>query len=269
MRTNANDMENDLAGIDLVTAKEEIVRLKQSLRSAQNELLQYAHVASHDLQEPLRKILVYSGILHDRGNLPVADKEIVDKIMVSSGRMSNLISGLLSHSQAVASNSILRPVDLNLVVATIVEDFELAIKERGATIDVDKLPVIRSVALQMNQLFYNLIDNALKFSDPLRRPRIEIRCKKLALPALAEYITWPKAGKTYFDISVRDNGIGFNVQYAEQILKVFKRLHPKDMYPGSGIGLSICQSVLAHHDGEMYIESMPGEGSAFHIIISE
>jgi len=269
MPTNEHGIENEVADIDLAAAQQEIVKLKNMLRSAQSELLQYAHVASHDLQEPLRKILIYSGILRDRGNLAAADKEVVEKILISSGRMSALISDLLLHSQVLASDKMFRPVDLNHVVAKILVDFELTIQERGATIESDQLPTVFAVALEMNQLFYNLIDNALKFSNPSRPPHIAIRCKKMPAESVAEYIALPKPDKTYYDISVRDNGIGFNVQYAEQILKVFKRLHPKDLYPGSGIGLSLCRSILANHEGAMFIESMPGEGSAFHIVISE
>jgi len=176
---------------------------------------------------------------------------------------------VLAHSNAGRKDKMFRPVNLNEVVAKILIDFELAIDQKGAGFDVDPLPFVFASALEMNNLFYNLIDNALKFSDHSRQPEITIRCKRLDEQAAAAYIDKPEAGKQYYDISVRDNGIGFNVKYAEQIFKVFNKLHNKEAYPGSGIGLSICRNIVANHKGAIAVESKPGEGSAFHIIIPE
>jgi len=238
-----------------------------SLIRSNNELLQYAHIASHDLQEPLRKIQMYASVLQGRDTLSASDQEIIDKILVSSNRMRTLITDLLEHSKVSRSGKMFRPVNLNNVLTKVLYDFELAIAEKQAVVSVDQLPVVSAIALEMNQLFYNLIDNALKFSDPKRIPEIAVRCKKLSEAAILEYIPDAVKGKMYYDISVRDNGIGFDVKYAEQIFMVFNRLHPKEMYPGSGIGLSLCRSILANHEGILFVESKPGEGSAFHIII--
>ena len=238
-----------------------------SLMRSNSDLLQYAHVASHDLQEPLRKIQMYASVLQGRNTLQEPDQEIIDKILVSANRMRALITDLLEHSKVSKSGKMFRPVNLNEVLAKILDDFELSISEKGALISVDPLPVVSAVALEMNQLFYNLIDNALKFLDPKRIPEIAVCCKKLSDAAILEYIPDAIKGKMYYDISVRDNGIGFDVKYAEQIFMVFSRLHPKEMYPGSGIGLSLCRSILANHEGILFVESKPGEGSAFHIII--
>jgi len=252
---------------ELIAAREEISKLKAMLLFSQRELLQFSHVANHDLQEPLRKIQVYSGMLRDRGMIAEPDRAIVEKILSSSNRVSLLISDILEHSKVISTGKMFRPVNLNAAVSQIISDFELAIEERGAVVNIDPLPVVNAVALEMNQLFYNLVDNALKFSDSSRTPEISIRCKKLEGPNILQYISVPKNGKTYFDISVRDNGIGLDVKYAEQIFTAFKRLHPKDVYPGSGIGLSLCRNILANHGGVLFVESQPGEGSAFHIII--
>ena len=254
---------------DLDAARQEIARLKALLLQSRRELLEYAYIASHDLQEPLRKIQIYSGILRDRKLLEASEKEMLEKIWMSSQRMSLLLSDVLAHSNAGRKDKMFRPVDLNEVVAKILVDFELAIDQKGAAFDVDPLPFVFASALEMNNLFYNLIDNALKFSDHARQPEITIRCKRLDEQAAAAYIDKPEAGKQYYDISVRDNGVGFNVKYAEQIFKVFNKLHNKEAYPGSGIGLSICRNIVANHNGAIAVESQPGEGSSFHIIIPE
>ena len=270
MPTNA--MDHSILEVtieELAAAKEEIKALKAALLDASNELMQYEYVASHDLQEPLRKIQMFSGILSESATFSASEREIVDKILSSSSRMSALIRDILAYSKAGRTGKMFRPVDLNVLMEKIVSDFELTINEIGARIHCEKLPTITASALEMNQLFYNLIENALKFFDTSRTPEISIRCKKLSADAILEYIPQPTKGKTYFDISVRDNGVGFNTKYAEQIYKVFGRLHPKESYPGSGIGLSLCRSIIAKHEGHLFVESNPGEGSAFHVIIPE
>ena len=254
---------------DLNAARLEIARLEASLLQSKRELLEYAHIASHDLQEPLRKIQIYSGMLRDRKSLETQDKDFLEKIWQSSQRMSLLLTDMVAHSNATGKAKIFRPVSLNEVVATILSDFELAIIEKGAVISIDPLPEVNASPLEMNNLFFNLIDNALKFSDDSRQPEIAIRCKRMTEQTISEYIPLPVADKKYYDISIRDNGIGFNVKYAEQIVKVFSKLHHKETYPGSGIGLPICRSIVASHGGALFAESRPGEGSAFHIIIPE
>jgi len=254
---------------ELEAAKEEIKKLKDQLLLSNNELLQYAYAASHDLQEPLRKIQVYSSMLRNKSELSDRDHQIVEKIISSSGRMGVLITDILEHSKVVRSGKISRPVNLNDVVTKVIGDFELAVEERKATITATSLPIVNALALEMNQLFYNLIDNALKFADPTRKPQINIGCKKLDTADVAAFIAHPKSDKVYFDITVSDNGVGFNVKYAEQIFKVFGRLHPKDVYPGSGIGLPLCRSIMANHEGVLFAESKSGEGSTFHIIIPQ
>ena len=264
--TRINENIADVSLDELTLAREEIRKLKAKVGFLNGELLQYAHIISHDLQEPLRKIQIYSGILRDRG-VADPDVEIVDKIIESSSRMSTLINDILAYSKSVRAGKIFRPVNLNDVAAKIIHDFELSIQDCGAIISVDSLPVVNALALEMDQLFYNLIDNALKFADPARTLEIAIRCKKISDTEVSEHIIAPKSSAIYYDISIRDNGIGFNVDYAEKIFKVFGRLHPKGVYSGTGIGLSLCRIIVDNHGGALFAESVSGEGSALHIII--
>ncbi|RZJ29813.1 MAG: hypothetical protein EOO48_06615 [Flavobacterium sp.] len=248
---------------------EELKRLNASLIRTNNDLMQYAHVASHDLQEPLRKIQLFASVLSESDSLSASDQQIVKKLKASASRVSLLISDLLVHSDVVNSSKMFRPVNLNVVISQIVDDFEIAIREKTATINVGNLPVVSGMALDMNQLFYNLIDNAFKYSDESRPLEISIECRTLAQSEVADYVDHPKPDHDYYDISVKDNGLGFDVRYAEQIYKVFRRLHPKELYKGSGIGLALCRSIVAKHDGVLFAESTPGFGSEFHIIIPQ
>ena len=254
---------------DAVLSSHELQKSHALLLQTNNQLLQYAHIASHDLQEPLRKIQLYASVLQQRDTIIESDKEMIEKIMKSSARMRLLIDDLLSHAKVSQSGKMARPVDLNNLLAKILDDFELTMKDKGASIRVDKLPVVNAFALEMNQLFYNLIENALKFSEPSRSPEIAIWCKELQTSDVSKYIATPQQEKTYYDITVQDNGIGFDAHYSEHIFRVFKKLHPKDVYPGSGIGLSLCRTITANHGGVLFVESKPGEGSTFHIIIPQ
>jgi light-regulated signal transduction histidine kinase (bacteriophytochrome) len=248
---------------------EELEKLNADLLRANNELLQYAHIASHDLQEPLRKIHIYADILDHNTSLSESDRKAVKKIIESSQRMSMLIADLRQHSMVFKSGKMFRPVNLDDTLSQVLSDFELTFEEKGAVVTAGRMPVIRAVSLEMNQLFYNLIDNAIKFADPERAPQISISSQQIDQSQASRHIENADKTRTYYDIIVSDNGIGFNVKYSEQIFKVFKRLHPNEVYPGSGIGLSLCRSIAANHGGTLYVESTPGIGSRFHIIIPE
>ena len=254
---------------DAVLSSQELQKSHALLVQTNNQLLQYAHIASHDLQEPLRKIQLYASVLQQRDTIMESDKEMIEKIMKSSARMRLLIDDLMAHAKVSQSGKMARPVDLNHLLDKILDDFELTIKDTAASIRVDKLPVVNAFALEMNQLFYNLIENALKFSEPSRSPEITIWCKEIQASDVSKYILTPQQGKTYYDITVRDNGIGFDAHYSEHIFMVFRKLHPKDVYPGSGIGLFLCRTIVTNHGGVLFVESKPGEGSTFHIIIPQ
>ncbi|SFW85629.1 PAS domain S-box protein [Chitinophaga sancti] len=252
---------------ELAAMNEELQEANMHLVRSNQELEQYAYVASHDLQEPLRKIRIYADLLAKKNDLNIEHKRLVDKINQSSERMSMLIKDLLEFSRLLETGNMLRDVDLTELLLMVSKDFELIIEEKKARINIGKLPVIQGVPLQMNQLFYNLMSNALKFTQEGITPVIEIQAHVISLAEAANYLRMPEQGKQYYDISFRDNGIGFDNKYAEQIFEVFKRLHNRNQYPGSGIGLSLCRRIVGNHGGHMYVLSAPDEGTIFHIIL--
>ena len=250
----------------LVKMNEELEDANRNLFRSNQELSQYAYVASHDLQEPLRKIRTFASVLKNKSHTDETDL-IITKINISAERMSLLIGDLLEFSRLLNSEKILRTVDLNKIVNEVLSDFELLISEKQAEITVNSLPVVNAVALQMNQLFYNIISNALKFVEAHVKPVIVIDSAIIEGDLLKKYISKPQEDATYYVISIRDNGVGFEQKYAEQILEVFKRLYGKDVFPGSGIGLALCRRIVANHGGHLYAESEVGKGSVFNIIL--
>ena len=254
---------------ELFATNEELAQLNGDLAHSNEELAQYAYVASHDLQEPLRKIRIFSGILAAKSELSADAKLTVGKIGESAERMALLIRDLLDFSRLLKSDSLMREVDLNEVATAVTKDFELIIEEKQATVTISNLPVIDAISLQMNQLFYNLLGNALKFSSTTAAPHITITSIPLSAEETLGYISRPIANMQYHHITVSDNGIGFNVQYAEQIFEVFKRLHGRDSYPGSGIGLALCRRIVGNHNGHLFAASVEGQGSVFHLILPD
>lgn len=234
-----------------------------------NELQQFAYLASHDLQEPLRKIQVFAGLIPKQlPDINEKAKEYLAKVMASASRMSTLISNLLEFSQLSNLSNQFLPVDLNAVLQKIEEDFELLINEKKASIEHTQLPVIQAVPFQMNQLFYNLLSNALKFSKKDTPPKLRIQAKKMSReeiasnPALHSHLD-------YYHLQFIDNGIGFREDAAEKIFSIFQRLHGKDSYSGTGIGLALCKKIVLNHKGAIYASSVEGASSVFHVMLPE
>lgn len=252
--------------VELQAANRGLEEANRMLVASNEELAQYAYVASHDLQEPLRKITMYSNLLSDRDSEGKFDT-LIDKIIKSSRRMSLLIKDLLEFSRLLNTDARFVKTDLNNIVNAVKDDFELLIQEKNAIINIDSLPVISAVPLQMNQLFYNLIGNALKFIPVGRSPLIEIKASKATDDFLSKHIVNYSSDNEYYTISVTDNGIGIEKQYVKQIFEVFKRLHGRDEYSGSGIGLAICRRIAINHGGTIFTESEVGEGTTFFIIL--
>jgi two-component system CheB/CheR fusion protein len=241
--------------------------LNMELARSNSELQQFAYVASHDLQEPLRKIMTFSDrMLLYKDQLPAAGRSYLDKITVSSQRMTRLIDDLLNFSRISRAGKKFVPTDLNKMMAGILTNFELIIAEKKAKITYD-LPTIQAIPVQMEQLFHNLIGNALKFAKPDVPPVITIVSRIISGDqTIKRYPQIPKGGRTA-EIIVKDNGIGFEQKYADQIFIIFQRLNDRQHYPGTGIGLALCRRIVSNHHGEITVVAREGEGAEFRIVL--
>lgn len=245
-------------------ADEKLLQYTAELEAQNKELEQFAYVASHDLQEPLRKIQTFAGIidrdLHNEQML----RKYLDKIKISAGRMSDLIKSLLNFSRLINNEIIFTTVDLNAVVHHVRTDFELLLEEKEGRIESEDLPSIPGDFSQITQLFANLIGNSLKFSKD--QPRIFIRCEYLKKERIN-----PESGlntnKDHIKLSFRDNGIGFEQHFEAKIFTMFQRLHTKDQYSGTGIGLALCKRIVENHHGTISAESTPERGATFFVTL--
>jgi signal transduction histidine kinase len=254
---------------ELGAANEELAESNKLLMQSNGELEQYAYVASHDLQEPLRKISIFSGMLSQDTDLKPSSRVLLGKVRHSAERMNLLIQDLLAFSRLLRSDTLMQPVVLQDIISEVWNDFELVVAEKQATIQMGSLPEIEGIRLQMNQLFYNLINNALKFAAADRPPQITITSRPAINSEVRQRIAKPLPNTTYHQITIADNGIGFEAEYQEQIFEVFKRLHGRELYPGSGIGLALCRRIAVNHHGVLYATSEVGVGSQFHLILPD
>jgi PAS domain S-box-containing protein len=245
---------------------EQLARMNEALEMSNNDLQQFASVASHDLQEPLRKIMVFSNILKDKcgTELSADSHHYLNKIIDSSGRMKALIIDILNYSRLSENNIQLQVVDLNALVQELMDDFELAIKDKNADIQVGKLPHIQGNRGQMRQVFQNIISNALKFQRPGMNPVIKIDSQFIQS---LSFDSKEDPNGAYCQISIKDNGIGFKEKFATDIFALFERLNPKDKYEGTGIGLAIAKKIVDKHNGLIKATSNEMDGSHFMIIL--
>jgi two-component system CheB/CheR fusion protein len=245
-----------------------LLESKLELEHSNKNLEQFAFIASHDLQEPLRKIQTFSTMLSDNfgKELPPAAPGIISKIAASSKRMSELLKDTLRFFGVEQSSNQFEEVDLNSILSKVLEDFSQTIGEKKALIQAGALPYARVVPSQINQLFYNLISNSLKFTRDGSIPEINVSSRKLSL---VEVLKYPKLKKDqpYFEILFADNGIGFSEKYKDQIFQVFQRLHHQNVFLGTGMGLALCKKIVENHQGEIFAESKPGAGALFHVIL--
>ncbi len=258
--------ETELAKkVDLKT--EELNTVNNDLTLLNANLEQFVYVASHDLQEPLRKINIFSDMLlkNVANDLNKEGKVYIEKIAKAAKRMSLLINDLLEFSRLSSRDKVFVATDLNKIIKDIVIDYELLISQKNATLSIDVLPVIEAIPLQMNQLFYNLIGNALKFSKNDIEPTIKITSAVLSPEEVTTYRLNPDYH--YCSINVLDNGIGFNQKYAHQIFEIFQRLHGKQEFAGTGIGLALVKKIADNHNGMIVTSSNENEGALFKIIL--
>jgi len=253
---------------DLLTSNTELENTIKNLHGANVQLQEYAYVASHDLQEPLRKILMFiSRLLEMDENISKEALLLLEKISKSSNRMNTLIQDLLAYSYLDNPDSQFVATDLNVIVKNILVDFELMIEERNVKIKLGELPVINAISLQMNQLFYNLISNALKFcKNDGSISKIEISSRKISKTQIKKYPVMDQSLE-YCEIIIKDNGIGFDKQFENKIFTIFRRLHNNEVYTGTGIGLSIGKKIVENHKGLIFSKAEENVGAAFHIIL--
>lgn len=239
----------------------------KELEETNAELEHFAHISSHDLQEPLRKIQIFSHIVKDEGGHLLNEhlNRYMDKIINTSHRMSKLLKDLLSFTKINQHEGEVM-INLNETIAHIREDLELVIQQNQAKIQVEDLPVIKARPMQIRQLFYNLVNNALKFRKPEITPVVSIRCQELS-PDHKPKFKHLDPNTDYWEFVVQDNGIGFEQRYADQIFQVFQRLHTRAAYEGTGIGLAIARKIVTNHRGEIFAIASAGEGAQFHIIL--
>ncbi len=239
------------------------------LNRSNKDLEEFAYVASHDLQEPLRKLSTFTERLTTRYSDKLDDdgKMYTERIMAATNNMRSLIENLLEFSRVAKSSAAFEKVDLNEIFRQSLQDNELSISETNTKITSDTLPAISAIRTQMLQLFNNIISNAIKFRKKEEQQTIEITCTDTPLSIKAKHIL--PTEQNHYTIEIRDKGIGFEQEYAERIFQIFQRLHGKVEYPGTGVGLAICKKIVDNHKGVIYAEGSPGEGTVFTIIIPE
>ena len=250
----------------LADQNKELEKSNIALELSNNDLMQFASVASHDLQEPLRKIMVFMDLFTKTAdkNISAQAKVYLEKVKSSSERMKQLIIDILNYSRLSAKDQVYEDIDLNLLIQEVVQDHEIIIQEKMATITCSGLPCIVVNKGQIRQVFQNIISNALKFAKPGVAPEITISAQQVT----ALSFTAPESNEgAYCKISIKDNGIGFDEAYVQNVFSLFERLNPKDQYEGSGIGMSIAKKIIEKHKGLITAHSKEGEGATFIIVL--
>ncbi len=239
----------------------------QELKRTNSELESFNRIASHDLQEPLRKIQMFISRIKDSDSSNFTEQQVIyiDKVKSSANRMQTLIKNLLSYSRISKKKKDFVQVDLNLVLDKVQEDLEAPIRESEVEFMLGNLPEVRGVPFQLEQLFNNLISNSIKYRSILETPRIEITSQKMERSSIPA--DFNKKAKEYYCISVKDNGIGFDQANAHKIFELFQRLHQKNEYSGTGIGLAICKKIVEKHKGHIVAHGYVNKGATFYIYL--
>jgi len=226
------------------------------------ELEQFAYIASHDLQEPLRKVTAFGGRLADRSGAALDEegRDYLRRMQNAATRMQNLINDLLAYSRVTTKARPFAPVDLSAVAQEVLSDLEVRVQQSGAHVEVGQLPTIEADRTQMGQLLQNLVGNALKFHRAEEPPWVSVQGR--VLPGRA-----PAGGGPVCEVVVEDRGIGFEPKHAERIFGVFQRLHTRDQYEGTGVGLALCRKIAQRHGGDIAVRSSPGEGATFRVTL--
>lgn len=252
----------------IVDLNTQLIQNIRQLKSTNDELERFAYVASHDLQEPLRKIMIFGDRFSAKYKqlLDTEGKDYIDRMMRASERMQLLIKNLLAFSRSSVNSDAFESTDIRMLVESVLSDLEVYIQQKNAVINLHDLPSMAIIPSQFRQLFQNLIINALKFSKENEDPVISIYAEKIK-GVVIKGITSDRYSDDFYRIYVKDNGIGFDAKYVDEIFLVFKRLHSYDKFEGTGIGLSICKKIVEKHGGYITAESEAGKGSTFIITV--
>jgi PAS domain S-box-containing protein len=274
VRTPIKEKDRDIGAVVIFKditerkrAEEAINRKAAELARSNAELEQFAYVASHDLQEPLRKIQAFGDRLKtkcDAVNLQEG-RDYLERMQGAAARMQTLINDLLTFSRVISASQPFVPVDLNAVTKGVLSDLEVRIEQTKAKVEVGELPTIEGDPLQMRQLLQNLIGNALKFQPANAQPLIRIQGRILKSPFAGTPVEDPYAEQC--ELTIQDNGIGFDEKYLDKIFAVFQRLHGRNEYEGTGVGLAVCRRITDRHGGTINAKSIPNKGATFTVTV--
>jgi PAS domain S-box-containing protein len=251
----------------VATASLRLEQKNKQLEGLTEEFSSLAYISAHDLQEPLRKIQTFSGRLMEieYQNLSDKGKDYLQRTQAAVLRMQKLIQDILAYSRTTSSEKELTFTNLNDLLMHSKVELELMISEKKAVIDSDPLPTLNVISFQVQQLFNNLLNNALKFGKTNVPVHVVIRAENLNGEVLQK--SYPLPAKQYCHLSFKDNGIGFESMYEKKIFEVFQRLHGRTEYGGTGIGLALCKRIVENHNGLLTAESHPNEGATFHVYL--
>ena len=265
---NINDQKTILETLkdntELKIIQRELENANSKLLFKNKELEQFAYIASHDLQEPLRKIMIMISRAGEHLTEELRKKYFFDKITGAAERMSALIGDVLNYSRVDNKVLVFGEVDLNKIILETLNDLSLIIEEKNAVIDVGSLPKVSGLNTQLRQLFFNLINNALKFSTE-KNPLVKISSSNVLPNDL--FFDNLNPSRSYYVVTVSDNGIGMDSQYSGRIFDMFQRLHQRDQFGGNGIGLALCKRIIENHNGLINFTSTPGTGTTFYIYL--
>lgn len=252
-----------------ILVEEMLLKTNLDLKNSNSELESFSRVASHDLQEPLRKIQLFILRIEELDGETLSDKskEYFQRVISAVKRMQSLIENLLAFSRIDSSTTNFEKIDLNQILLKIMDDLATTIHDTDAKVISNTLPTVNGVVFQMEQLFTNLVSNALKYRNSNQAPKIQITYSRIETSDLHE--KFMTTARFYHKISIVDNGIGFDSQHAEKIFEVFQRLHQKTDYSGTGIGLAICRKIVDNHNGFIHAKGDIGVGSEFIIYLPE